>query len=196
MEVKDEKDSMLVISRWLQNFNVEVWWNQKNEEFPVFHTTGKKRSDLLIKSNNQYYLIECKIASHKKNIYDAFFQLLNYSISDTKYTIDKKPVRLNGFLLATEHSLNGHLFEQKYEVLMGETDFGKSRMVAVNRGEIPRTEYSMTEAICRMLWRGIYEYNIECSIGVLLSNKLNNDILPYPLLLMKNKKQQYMQVLR
>ena len=194
MEIKNEIDSMLVISRWLQHFNIEIWWNQKNEEFPVFHTTGSGRSDLLIKSNNEYYLIECKNASHKKNIYDSFFQLLDYSISDTTYTIDRKHITLNGFLLATEHSINGHLFEPKYEVLITESDMSDSRLIAVKNGEIPKNEYSMTEAICRMLWRGIYKYNIEYPIGVLLSNKLNEDYSINPLLLMKNKKQQYMQV--
>ena len=39
-------------------------------------------------------------------------------------------------------------------------------------------------------------YNIENPIGVLLSNKLNNDKSISPLLLIKHKKQQYMQILR
>jgi len=187
---------MLAISNWLKPIHVDIWWNQENNDYPVFHTKGLNRSDILIKSNNQYFLIECKIASHNSNIYNGFFQLLNYSKSDTKYMIDNKQVELNGFVLATEHSINGHLFEPKYEVLMAEKDFSESRMIAVNRGEIPKKEYSMTEAICRMLWRGISEYKIESSIGVLLSNNLNDGVSPYPLLLMKNKKQQYMQVLR
>jgi len=196
MEIENEKDTMLVLSNWMSHFNIDVWWNQKNEHYPVFHTKGRKRSDLLIKSNNNYYVIECKNANHKKNIYDSFFQLLDYSIDTTVYLINKKPVITSGFLLATEHSINGHLFDPKYDVLMTMEDFGEGRRFAVNKGEIPKTEYSMTEAICRMLWRGIYKYNIEYPIGVLLSNKLNDEHSANPLLLIKHGKYQYMQVLR
>ena len=195
MEIENEIDSMLVISRWLQNFNVEVWWNQKNEEFQVFHTTGKNRSDLLICYKNKYYIIECKKSDHKKNVYDAFFQTLNYAKDETKYFINNDMVTINGFVIGTDESINGRLFNSKYDVLMTEKDFGESRMVGVNKGDIPKTEYSMTEAICRLLWRGIPEFNIKVPIGVLVSDILNNRNV-HPLLLMKQDKQQYMEILR
>jgi len=198
MEIKTEKDVMLGLSRWLEHFNIKIWWNQKNDfGYPVFHTKGRKRSDLLIHANNSFFVIECKQADHKKNVYDSFFQLLDYSIVETIYMVDKKPCGIDGgYLLATENSINGHLFNKKYDVLMTENDFSENRMWAVRAGEIPLTEYSMTEAICRMLWRGIKRYNIEYPVGLLLSNKLNDTDSIYPLVLMKKGKQQYMDVLK
>jgi len=199
MDIKPETDTMLKLSRWMKLLNIKVWWNQKNEfDYPVFKTTAgnRKRSDLLIYSNKKYFVIECKSAIHKKNIYDAFFQLLGYSESKTTYLIDNVPCDISGgYLLATENSFNGHLFEFKYEVLMTECDFGISRLEGIKKGEIPKTEYSMTEAITRLLWRGIEEYKIECPVGVLLSNKLNNTNSVLPLALLKQGKQQYMEVL-
>ena len=196
VDVNNEKAVMLVLSRWMSNFDIKIWWNQKNEHgYPVFNTKGRKRSDLLISTNNKYYVIECKHSEHKKNIYDAFFQLLDYSISETVYMVNKIPYNIDGYLLATEHSINGHLFNPKYDVLMTEKDFSENRMWAVRAGEIPRTEYSMTEAICRLLWRGVLKYNIEYPVGVLLSDKLNNPAAIKPLLLMKHGKWQSQKVI-
>jgi len=195
MEIKNEKDTMLVLSNWLSNFNIKIWWNQKNNHnFPQFTTKSSKRSDLLMYANNKYYVIECKQADQKKKIYDAFFQLLNYSIDDTVYQIDDNPIRIDGYLLATENSINGHLFDVKYDILMTGNDFSEQRQWAINDGQIPMCEHSMTEMICRLLWRGISEYDIKYPIGVLLSDKLNNSFIT-PMLLMKHRKFQYMEVI-
>jgi len=195
MEIKNEKDTMLVLSNWLSNFNIKIWWNQKNNHnFPQFTTKSSKRSDLLMYANNKYYVIECKQADQKKKIYDAFFQLLNYSIDDTVYQIDDNPIRIDGYLLATENSINGHLFDVKYDILMTGNDFSEQRQWAINDGQIPICEHSMTEMICRLLWRGISEYDIKYPIGVLLSDKLNNSFIT-PMLLMKHGKFQYMEVI-
>jgi hypothetical protein len=195
MEIKNEKDTMIVLSNWLSNFNIKIWWNQKNNHnFPQFTTKSSKRSDLLMYANNKYYVIECKQADQKKKIYDAFFQLLNYSIDDTVYQIDDNPIRIDGYLLATENSINGHLFDVKYDILMTGNDFSEQRQWAINDGQIPICEHSMTEMICRLLWRGISEYDIKYPIGVLLSDKLNNSFIT-PMLLMKHGKFQYMEVI-
>ena len=195
MEIKNEKDTMLVLSNWLSNFNIKIWWNQKNDHnFPLFTTKGSKRSDLLMYANKKYYVIECKQADQKKKIYDAFFQLLNYSIDDTVYQIDNKQIKIDGYLLATENSINGHLFDVKYDILMTGSDFSEQRLWAIKDGQIPMCEHSMTEMICRLLWRGISEYDIKYPIGVLLSDKLNNSFIT-PMLLMKHGKFQYMVVI-
>ena len=195
MEIKNEKDTMLVLTNWLSNFNIKIWWNQKNDyNFPQFTTKDSKRSDLLMYANKKYYVIECKKADQKKNIYDAFFQLLNYSIDDTIYMIDNTPIDIGGYLLATEYSVHGHLFDVKYDILMTGNDFSKSRLWAIKNGQIPMCEHSMTEMICRLLWRGISEYDIKYPIGVLLSNELNNSFMN-PLMLLKHGKRQYMEVI-
>ena len=195
MEIKNEKDTMLVLSNWLSNFNIKIWWNQKNDHnFPLFTTKGSKRSDLLMYANKKYYVIECKQADQKKKIYDAFFQLLNYSIDDTVYQIDNKQIKIDGYLLATENSINGHLFDVKYDILMTGSDFSEQRLWAIKDGQIPMCEHSMTEMICRLLWRGISEYDIKYPIGVLLSDKLNNSFMN-PLMLLKHGKRQYMEVI-
>jgi len=195
MDIKNEKDTMLVLSDWLNNFNIKIWWNQQNEfNHPIFKTKGSKRSDLLIYANKKYYVIECKQANQKNKIYNSFFQLLNYSINDTVYLINNKPVKVGGYLIATENSINGHLFDDKYDILMSDSDFSEQRLWAIKNGEIPQCEHSMTEMFCRLLWRGIFEYDIKLPIGVLLSDKLNNSFIT-PLMLMKNGKHQYMEVI-
>ena len=75
-------------------------------------------------------------------------------------------------------------------------DFTPGRIVAINNGEIPKTEYCMTEAITRLLWRGITEFKIEVTVGVLLSNRLNDTNSVNPLMLLKNGNHQYMQVVQ
>lgn len=196
MAPTNEKKVMLALSKWMEPFNTEIWWNQKNEYYPVFHSEGSGRSDIIIKNKNQYYLIECKHAVKDSNIYDAFFQTLNYATNSTNYFINDVKCEISGFVVATEHSISGHLFNDSGEVIRTTTEFSEGRISAIYRGEIPKTEYSMTEEFTRLLWRGIDVFNINCSIGVLLSNKLNNSDLPIPLLLMKNKKQQHIQYLR
>lgn len=193
MEIKSEIDVMAAISKWMHMYDVPVWWNHKNDAYPTFKTKGAKRSDLLIRYQDNYYIIECKKSDHKKNIYDAFFQILEYAKDCTVYSIDNNTINIEGYVIGTDNSINGRLFDSKHEIIL--TDFSESRQVAITNEEIPRSEYNMTEAICRLLWRGIPIFNINCSIGVLVSDILNyRDI--NPLLLMKRGKQQYMKVIK
>jgi hypothetical protein len=196
--MKREEEVKNLISKWVEPFGCVVYWEKKNDYgYPVFKSKkeGKgttSKPDLLIQRNGKNYFCETKSADHKSNVYDSLFQILKYTTTNYQHFIDGIEVIPDGYFVASEYSKEGHLFEPQFEMKIPRELFGEGRLYAINKGELPLTEYNMTEQFTRILWRGSRIYNVEQRIGVLVSDKLNNSI-QNPVFLYKKSKWQGME---
>lgn len=188
-----EEQVKQALTVWLKQFNCKVYWEKKNEYgYDTFKAkkNGKgtiEKPDLLIIRDSDSYLCETKASLHKSNIYDSLFQILKYCNEDYEYFINGNQIHPEGYCVATEHSINGHLFEPKYESIIPYSDFGEGRKNAVVQGTHPSYEYNMSEQYTRILWRGAKRHDVEVKVGTLLSNVLNNGI-PIPMFFYKQNK--------
>lgn len=196
--MKREEEVKNLISKWVEPFGCVVYWEKKNDYgYPVFKskkdgigTTSKP--DLLIQRNGKNYFCETKSADHKSNIYDSLFQILKYTTMNYQHFIGSSydvEVVPDGYFVASEYSLQGHLFEPQFEQLLSDSYFHEGRKIGIHKGELPQTEYNMTEQYLRLLWRGANIHNVKQKIGVLVSGVLNKST-PYPLFQYKEGKQQ------
>ena len=167
-----EKEVKEYLTIWLQHYPCEVI--DESRFRTDYGKGGMKRPDLLVKSRIGSVLIEVKNADRDKNIYDSFFQILDYHRNIHTVTVDKhEKLDVTGFVVATQCSPKGRLFE--FETLKTFNTFSKKRKEAVDNCYIPRNEYDRTEMFTRLLWRGIMNDDRiqQPFIGVLVSDELN-----------------------
>jgi len=180
------------VSTWLEGFGCNIWWERKNEKYPTFKARIDEKGtvekpDILIQiPNGKYYMCEAKNAEHKSNVYDALFQTLRYAKNETKYFIGGNPIKISGFMVATQHSIHGRLFAPEYDECI--TEFGEGRVYAIDRGELPQSEHIMTEQFTRVIWRGAKKFECSQKVGVLWNDVIKKNQLPQPLLLNKQEK--------
>lgn len=185
-----EENVKRALSVWLEQFNCGVAWEKKNKyNYPVFKCDSKEMPDILITHGGHTYMCEVKKGDSKSNVYDSLFQILRYATKGSTYTINGMEIKPDGFLVATEHSIKGHLFDDSVESLLDASRFHEGRNIAIYKGELPAIEYNMTEQYTRILWRGAMHYKINTMVGVLLCNVLNGGF-PFPMFLYKLGKQQ------
>lgn len=195
--MSNETEVKQAVSDWLESFGCKIWWERKNKvyDYPVFKAKRGRagtteKPDILILTNGKYSMCETKNAEHKKNVYDALFQTLRYATNgDMEYFINgsTEPILISGYMVATQHSINGRLFQSDHEKL--NESMSESRLYAINvLQELPQREYLMTEQFTRIIWRGAKKFNCEYKVGTLLSNVLNMEY-PTPLFLYKQGKQ-------
>lgn len=193
--MKREEETKYLISKWVEQFGCVVYWEKKNQyNYPVFKSKidGKgtvSKPDLLIQYQEKNYFCEAKSADHKSNIYDSLFQILKYTTTGYQHFVDGVEVIPDGYLVASEHSIKGHLFLPEFEQIISPKYYHEGRKVAIYNGELPAREYNMTEQYTRILWRGASLYKIQQKIGILVSGALNN-ATPNPIFLYKEGKQQ------
>jgi hypothetical protein len=173
---------------WLRSYRCEVI--DENRFRTDYGRYGMKSPDLLVKSHIGAFLIEVKNAVHDSNIFDSFFQILDYHNNINTVTVDKREkLDIKGFVVATQFSMYGRLFA--FETRIPYDKFGKGRQGDADRGNLPCTEYDRTEMFTRLLWRGINSER-PVFIGTLLSNVLNDGKDVTPMIIgSKNKKQFY-----
>jgi hypothetical protein len=197
MEI-DEEVVKRQLSIWLSSFKCDVYWEKKNKYgYPIFKAVNAdggtaNKPDLLIIRNGRCYLCEVKNGNSVSNVCDSLPQILMYSCSDNRYTIDGDEIRPVGYLVATQYSIHGHLFPPFVDVLRPPETMGDGRIGAIRRGELPKNEHVVTEVYTRLLWRLGCESGE--SIGVLLSDALNNEMSVSPLYQYKHGKQQGIEV--
>lgn len=183
----NEENVKHLLTSWLRTFNVEVYWEKRNEwGYPTFKSAVLSKPDLIIKKrySGGTFALEVKDANGgDMNVLDSFTQISKYAKADTNYFIDDNNVKINGFLVATQHSINGHLFN-------GETikPADKGRLFAIGRRQVPSREYDKTLNFIRLLWRNAKSWNIDIPTGALLSNILNVENNIAPMLFFKTQK--------
>jgi len=183
--VVNEENVKHLLTSWLKTFNVDVFWEKKNRwNYPVFKSDDISKPDLIISKYGTSFAVEVKDAnSGSMNILDSFTQILKYAKAGTRYYIPNKIVIPNGFLVATQNSIKGHLFNGEN---IKPADNG--RQFAINRQQVPKSEYDQTLNFIRLLWRNAKAQEIYVPIGALLSNILNIDYNIAPLLFFKTQK--------
>lgn len=169
-----------------------IYFNSKNEVGAnVFRVFGKTRTipDLIIKfinpytKNIEYMAIEVKNASaNSRNVrsgskvYEEY--LLNYIKNKTKYFIDNKKIEINHFAIATQFSIEGHLFKNEkiefHESIRGKTSIGNKI--------VPYCEFTKTCETHRNMIVSFSKYRKDNnlnkiklpSIGIIISDILLN----------------------
>lgn len=197
MEI-DEDVVKRQLSIWLASYKCEVYWEKKNQyKYPIFKAVNANggtanKPDLLILRNGRCYLCEVKNGNSVSNVCDSLPQILMYSKSDNHYMINGKEIKPDGYLVATQYSIHGHLFPPFVDVIRPPETMGDGRISAIKRGELPKHEHVVTEVYTRLLWRLGSESSEP--IGVLLSDILNNDFSISPMYQYKHGKQQGIEV--
>jgi len=190
--MKPEAMAELILWDWLMTkaSHVErVYFNRKNPlNAPVFKVKGTRRiPDLVVRINDGYkiknYVIEVKDSSQSQNILkgdkivDTY--LVDYVSNKTKYFIEGKQIKVDGFLIASQESPRGHLFKQE-EILDNFIDKQKKskHLVATKYKIIPRREGKRTFEFVRILWHTYGKFRDELkekpSIGILIANSEDN----------------------
>lgn len=172
------------IGVWLNENGIDVCWKKKNVfGYDVFSApTGAKKPDLLIRWKDNVVLVEVKYAKSYSNVYDSFFQLLGYYNNIPCVSVDDQQMYVTGFIIATQYSIQGRLFP--HEPLETYESFGVKRKEAAVGGQIPFSEYKLTEMFTRLLWRAKRKPDV--FIGTLLSSVLNcPNEAPIPMILAK-----------
>jgi len=184
---EDAKDSLSI---WLENHGCNVFWEKKNNyNRPVFNTKNLdsgtcEKPDLLVErvrvdGSYVYYVIEAKNGESNGNIYDSFPQLLRYAEGKLLFFIGETQINVSGYFVATQFSERGRLFSIDRQGDSCAYSDGRRRDIAL--GNIPRTEYILTEQYIRLLWRMAKQTGRETRIGALLSNVLNGARISSPM---------------
>lgn len=127
--------------------------------------------------------VETKSGRSKSEVYDSAPQIqgywFNYLRPDNLYVVDsgERMLSVDGFVTATKHSIDGHLFPIPDESLLPPSTYSDGREFAIENGFIPPLEYNMTEQHVRMLWRRAKQADVTnaAAIGSLLSTALEPD---------------------
>lgn len=208
--MKPEEEAEIILWDWLKikskpNSVEEIYFNRKNKvNAPTFQTSGiNKKPDVLIKFNrgfgNEYIAVEIKNALTSKSVLDAgkildYYE--NYLLNKTKYLIDKREIKINHFVIATQNSIKGHLFKFEDKIISNCNNEDQWRKTNAKYHLEPQYEYNETSRFQRNLWNQFArlrkKYNIkECaSVGIIISeiNKegiTNNN--PYLFIMNYNK---------
>ena len=141
-------------------------------------------------------MCEVKNAEKNSNVYDSFPQVLRYASSNIEYYIDGELINPDGYFVATQYSIYGHLFKPDVELIIKYNTMSENRKEAITYGELPNNEYTMTEQYTRELWRIAKEYNIGVKIGAILSERLNDEHSIAPMIQFKEGKKQGIRIWR
>jgi hypothetical protein len=195
-KIGNEDRVKYLLSQWIEAPQIKVLWEKKNPfNKPIFESETLNRPDLLILHPEGDVAVETKYADSMSNVLDGIIQVLRYSQDKSIFYADGRVVVPNCYVLATQFSLKGHLFEfEKKEV---PRTAGKD--FAARMGELPLREYRYTHMALRLLWRfgefhkKAYKWPWDVGIGFLLSSALNrpDDPIFKPLIQAKIDDQQF-----
>lgn len=140
-----------MLANWLEKYNWKIYYNQKNEDNrPVFHANTNSKPDLLLSKAGINVLVEVKPGNKHQDILDGYQQILEYAgeyhIGRTKYKKEgKENIEINAFVLATQYSLSGFLYNDEQE-----TDWMSNDWIEKNENIV---EKPITHSVTRLLWR-------------------------------------------
>jgi hypothetical protein len=201
-QFKPEEKAEIIIWDWLKtksNSVVEIYFNRENKiGWGNFIVKGNQRKpDFIVKTDNgygiEYIAIEIKSADKSKDVLDAHKILdywNNYIKGETKYYIDNQEIKIKHFLIATDSSPKGYLFEKEdIKDNFADTE-SKSKHYAASIGIIPRYEGQRTFEIIRLIWN-LYskirqQHEEKCGIGILIAD-LNDNLIPKMMISYYNK---------
>lgn len=190
-----------ILWAWLKTKgkDIEIFFNRKNIiNSPIFHTKGSsKKVDFILSFNNfnkkSYVAIEIKNGDRFKNIADSCKILetyyKNYLNKKTKYIIDKKEIKIDFFIVASQYSQFSKLIKDDNIVVdninKGNDEWAK---MSAQSKTLPRCEYQRTRDFLRKLWASFATFRkdyklkgkIAPALGILISD-ITKEFLPIEL---------------
>lgn len=179
-ELEGKEGVLADISRWISSNQVSIFWRQNTDRYPSFTPAGRPAPDLLIDDSEELYAI-CVVNSegNSEKIRKTVLKVVNIwermVTNPPEYEKDFSKEVPSGVLIATEQSLNGHLFsgDKNREQPVR---FSESRQQAVDEGFLPQREFAATQEVIRSAWvfaRDRAESD-KVGVGALLSSRLDN----------------------
>lgn len=190
----EEKVEILLWDWFKKDLDVEVYFNRKNKlGWKKFTTKGTSREkpDLVVcffnKFNGKEYIaIEVKDGNINRNIYNSskIFSIYykNYVQGKTKYLIDNQEIKISHFVVATQFSKLGKIFDNDNQII-DNINKGKNdtwRKMSFKSKTLPRCEYEKTRSFLRQLWANFEPFReknkdkIKPSLGILVSDILTS----------------------
>lgn len=181
-----EDDVNKALSMWLRHDDREVYWDRdRTYGHGTFSVSTRRRPDLVVVSKKRNYAIEVKRSWDSSNVHDGAQQVYQYwqDVVDgtATYQVRGKKIGIDAVLLATDKSVEGHLFHNwaKKDVRRSQRSDGAQR--AAEYGFIPEIEHAASETLNRVLHRfsKLHDDDAMVGIGSLLSSALDGDN-PHP----------------
>lgn len=184
--IPKETQTEIKLYDWLINNGIEVYFNRKikilNNKYK-FTTNNLEKPDLILYSNkiNKYIAIEVKTGTNKRDIYESHKIISyqqDYKNKKTEYFIDGKIIKISYFLIATENSKQGKIFNEEEIVYPDDERFHK---ILQKTHQEPKKEYKQTKSFLRFIWsiwrnKKIYgRLANDPAIGILTSSILDDD---------------------
>lgn len=177
-----EDEVRLRLSQWLRSAGADVYWDRDHSYgWGTFDPGSAARPDLLVMGPGRNYAIEVKPGDESSAIHDALPQLVNYwemvIDGESEYRVDGQSVSIDAFLLATNNSPAGRLYDGEGESDVLRTGYSEGRQKAVSVGQVPAREFNATERVIRAVWRFSKDRRPDASLGIgaLLSSRLDGD---------------------
>lgn len=201
--MRPEEKAEIILWDWLRKSG-DIYFNRTNKlNLPLFKVEGLREiPDLVIRINDGYkiksYAIEVKSSDKSKNILqadkviDKYFN--NYVNKKTKYLIDGKEIKLDGFLIATNESPKGYLFKKETMIDNTIKKDGESKYNAATKYKIiPKQEGSRTFEFIRGLWNSYGKirnnFDKKLDVGIIIGNSEDN-FSPYLMITNYNLKKE------
>lgn len=188
--VKSEERAEIIIFDWLKNEGcsvLDIYFNRSNKiNAKIFQTSGlNKKPDFVIKIDRgygvEYIAVEVKPAFSSKNIHRGkkildYYE--NYLLGQTKYLIEKKPIKISHFVLVSDQCINSRLFDYDPIVFDNLQCNDHWRQTNAKYNLEPKKEYSRTSDYVRGLWEDFKrlreKYNLKklggSSLGIIMND--------------------------
>jgi len=185
--MRKERAVEIILSNWIKTnatFIKEIYFNSKNDlDYGTFSTRGKAdKPDLVLRVDRgygeEYIAIEVKTSDNDRNVLDSGKILdyyLDYVKGLTKYYIRCEEIKIKYFLVATEKSIIGHLFNNESSIV-NNLEYKPETKTLAEMGILPSMEYERTRQFFRDLvasfsrFRKKNELTIKPSLGILTSD--------------------------
>jgi len=142
--------AMRELSEWVQQYNWEVYYNQKNgQNYPIFHANTNSKPDLLLHKGKYNVLVEVKQGKKHQDILNGIDQTLKYAgeyyTGRHFYKVNEKLISINAFVFATQYSKRGYLYANEAHLNYLEYEFLKDYYHMI--------EKPISHSIVRFMWR-------------------------------------------
>lgn len=179
MSSKHSSDRSVAIAEvytWIQNTTkAKVHSRPQRSNLPTYSVrNGSRGPDLIVCGQIENYALVVQDNSSSDNIHDGaqtlFKYWLDYSESETKYVYEGDAIEIDAFLLASQSSKDGHLFDRDRDVFVGRNQSA----VEVTAGGEPLNEWGRSTTVFRTLYRAadVVSDGVSPGIGILASSDL------------------------
>jgi len=156
---------------WIQQYeNKTCTSNDKPYSNGVFSIESSYRPELLVKSQQNNYLINFVSSEDSSNILDGLVDTINYweeiAAKERKIKVRNRNISIDAVLIASDLSLQGHLFHKDGNNDPRLSQRSEGAKIAAEQNQIPEFEHTATEKFVRSLWRVAEERVPESTVGI------------------------------